>query len=130
MLRVFKLILLALVLLLLLAQLSGAQTQRPSFSESDRAAINAYFKGVHTKTAPGSIDRTELPLPIEQSLVSGGRVPLQYEKRLARLPEALRAQLSLLPGGYESFMLGKHVLLVKRGTLEIADVVRNAGWDK
>lgn len=123
-------LLLAVVLSSLLAQVSSAQADRPAFSEPDRAAITAYFKNVHASTAPGSIDRTDLPLAVEQSLAPGGRVPLQYEKKLQRIPEALRSQLSLISGGYEYYMLGKHVLLVRKGTLEVADIVRNAGWNR
>ena len=126
--KVLKLALLALVLMLLLSQVSGAQTAKPAFTESDRAAINVYFKNIHANTAPGSIDRTELPLAVEQSLAPGGRVPLQYGKRLQRIPEALRSQLSLISGDYEYYMLGKHVLLARKGTLAVSDIVRNAGY--
>ncbi len=125
--KILKLALLTLLLMLLLSQVSGAQT-KPAFTESDRAAINVYFKTIHANTAPGSIDRTELPLAVEQSLAPGGRVPLQYEKRLQRVPEALRSQLSLISGDYEYYMLGKHVLLARKGTLAVSDIVRNAGY--
>ena len=128
--KILRLSLLALLLLLLLVQVSGAQTARPAMTGSDRAAINEYFKHIHASTAPGSIDRSELPLAVEQSLAPGGRVPLQYEKKLQRIPEALRSQLSLTSGEYEYYMLGKHVFLARKKTLEIADIVRNAGWNK
>jgi hypothetical protein len=128
--KILKIFLLAVVLLLLLAELGGAQSSRPAFTEADRTLVNSYYKEIHARTAPGSIDRTEMPLAVEQSLVAGGRVPLQYEKKLQRVPDALRSRLSLISGDYEYYMLGKHVLLVHKRTLDIADAVRNAGWDK
>jgi hypothetical protein len=126
--RIWKLALLATILLLLIAWIGGAQDRGPVFSDSDRVLINDYFKHLHASTAPGSIDRSEMPLAVEQSLVAGGRVPLQYQKRLQRVPEALRKDLSLVSGAYEYYVLGRHVLLVRKDTLEITDIVRNAGW--
>jgi hypothetical protein len=132
-----KVTLIALALLLLRVEVSGAQQASeftikeagPSFSESDRALIHDYYKRIHSATAPGSLDRSNLPIEIEKILVPGGRVPLHYEKKLQAIPEPLKRRLSLITGNYAYYKLGKHVLLVHKATLDIADAVRNAGWE-
>ena len=99
------------------------------FSDHDREAIHKYYKSILGTLAPGSVtDRTPLPLEIDRELVPGKQIPSHYEKRLELLPNALEAQLSGITGDLARYKLGRHVILAKRATLEIVDMVRDVGW--
>ena len=102
--------------------------QAASFSKEERETINAFYKHLHGTLAPASMDRTGFSPGIEKALTPGGKVPLQLEKQLERLPKELEAKLSVPPPGYERYILGRHVLLVQRSNLAIGDIVRDAGW--
>lgn len=97
----------------------------PIFTPKDRELIDAYYNRLLGNVAPGSIDRSPFPLGIEQALKTGSHVPVQLEKELAPLPEKLEADLSSLTGDYRRVRLGRHVLLLRKTDLLIADIIKN-----
>ena len=131
--RAWKIALLLLVILLLGMTISLAwsapqksdEPKMPAFSAKDREMIGGYYDQVIGKLAPGSLDRSPFPLGIEESLTVGSHVPMQLEKELQPLPRKLELQLSLLTGGYGRYTLGRHVVLVRKGDLKIADILKN-----
>jgi hypothetical protein len=104
---------------------NGQGARMPVFTDKDRKAINDYYLHLTGTLAPGSLDRSEFPLGIEQALASGSHVPMQLEKNLKPLPSKLESQLSQLTGEYERYTLGRHVVLVRKGDLAIADIIKN-----
>jgi hypothetical protein len=123
--RAWKLALLFVVLVLLLAGLATGQDQKPAFTAKDQGLIQTYYDHLIGTLAPGSLDRTPFALGIEKALVVGSHVPMQLEKDLAPLPAKLESQLTPLTGDYARYTLGRHVVLVKKGDLEIADILKN-----
>jgi hypothetical protein len=97
----------------------------PVFSKKDNKLIEDYYLHLVGTLAPGSVDRSEFPLGIEQSLAPGSHVPMQLEKELKPLPSKLESQLSLLTGEYGRYTLGRHVVLVRKTDLAIADIIKN-----
>jgi len=97
------------------------------FTAEDRKAIESYYTHLIGETAPGSLDRKSYSLEIEKVLTPGGKVPLQLEKELQWLPPELEKKLSQPPGGYLHYKLGRHVLVVRRSDLLIADIIKDVG---
>ena len=95
------------------------------FSGKDRKAIEDYYLHFVGTLAPGSLDRSEFPLAIEQALTSGSRLPMQLEKDLKPLPSKLESQLTPLTGDYGRYTLGRHVVLIRKTDLAIADIIKN-----
>lgn len=127
------LIVIGVVILLLVGFVIGtgyaqAPAKGPAFDSKDRDAINGYFKHQLGILAPGSIPRNDFDPNLMKALVPGRRVPMQLEKELQPLPKELESRLPVLGGDYARFKLGKHVLLVNKKTMTIADLIRNAGW--
>ena len=110
---------------MLLASISLAQAKKPEFNAKDRQTIETYYNRLIGTLAPGSVDRSPFPLGIEKALVAGSHVPMQLEKDLEPLPAKLESQLSQITGDYGRFKLGRHVVLVKKADLEIADIIKN-----
>ena len=123
--RAWKLALLFLVLFLLLAGFAAGQEQKPTFTVKDKTLIQTYYDHLIGTLAPGSLDRTPFALGVEKALVVGSHVPMQFEKDLAPLPTKLESQLTPLTGDYARYTLGRHVVLVKKDGLEIADILKN-----
>jgi hypothetical protein len=123
--RVWKLSLLLTVALMLMTTISLSQASKgPAFTAQDRELIEAYYKRIIGTLAPGSLDRTPLPLGVEQALVVGGHVPMSVEKDLERLPEKLESQLSQTARSNHVYKLGRHILLVTDPGV-IADILKN-----
>jgi hypothetical protein len=97
----------------------------PAFTAKDRELIEAYYKQLSGKYAPGSLDRTPFPLAIEKELVRGSHVPVQLKKQLERLPQELESRLSTTTADYARYRLGHHVVLANRGDMTIGDIVKN-----
>jgi hypothetical protein len=125
--RTWKLALLLAMALLLLASIASAQTERPVFSAKDRELIETYYNHLIGTLAPGSVDRSPFPLGVEKALIVGSHVPMQLEKDMERLPAKLESQLTPITGDYGRYTLGRHVVLVKKADLEIADILKNVG---
>jgi hypothetical protein len=123
--RTRKLALLITAALLLIASISLGQETKASFSAKDRELITAYYSQLIGTLAPGSLDRSPFPLAIEKALAAGSRVPMQLEKDLQPLPAKLESQLSQVTGDYGRYTLGRHVVLVKKADLAIADILKN-----
>lgn len=104
------------------------EKKKLEFGAVEREAINTYYKHLLGTLAPASIDRKGFPPEIEKALSPGNKVPGQYEKQLELLPKELESKLPTPPAGYLRYKLGRHVLLVQRSDLAIADIVRDAGW--
>jgi len=123
------LVLLALAALMLVAtSVFGQSTDKAvKFTAEDRKAIDSYYTHLFGETAPGSLDRKDFSVEIEKVLKPGGKVPLQLEKELEWLPPELEKKLSQPPGGYLHYKLGRHVLIVRKSDLFIADIVKDAG---
>jgi hypothetical protein len=102
----------------------------PVFTAKDRELLEAYYEHLLGTLAPGSLDRSGFSPPVEKSLVAGSHVPIQLEKDLQQLPSKLEAELSPLTGDYGRYKLGNHVLLIKKGDLTIADILKNVGRNK
>jgi hypothetical protein len=102
-----------------------AQATQPVFTANDRAAIENYYNHIIGALAPGSIDRTSFPPDIEKALAPGSKIPAQVEKQLQLLPAKLQSQLSQISGDYDRFKLGRHVVLIRRSDLTIADILKN-----
>jgi hypothetical protein len=123
--RAWKLALLFLILFLLLAGFTAGQEQKPAFTANDKTLIQTYYDHLIGTLAPGSLDRTPFALGVEKALVPGSHVPMQLEKNLEPLPAKLEAKLTPLTGDYARYTLGRHVVLVKKGDLEIADILKD-----
>jgi hypothetical protein len=123
--RKWKLGMLATLTLTLLGTSSFAQETKPSFSAKDRELIEAYYNHLTGTLAPGSVDRVPFSPEIEKVLVVGSHVPMQLEKNLQPLPARLESQLTLLTGDYGRYTLGRHVVLVHKPDLAIADIIKN-----
>ena len=123
--RAWKFAVLFIVMLLLLVGISLGQEQKPTFTAKDKTLIQTYYDHLIGTLAPGSLDRTPFAMGVEKALVVGSHVPMQLEKDLAPLPAKLESQLTPLTGDYARYTLGRHVVLVKKGDLEIADILKN-----
>src|SRR5262249_14369398 len=110
---------------ILLANISLAQESKPVFTAKDRELIEGYYNHLIGTLAPGSLDRLPFSLEIEKTLVAGSRVPMQLEKELQPLPPKLESQLSSITGDYGRYTLGRHVVIVKKADLAIADILKN-----
>jgi hypothetical protein len=124
--RRWELTLLLTVALTLIAAVSLPQeVKEPKFTAKDRELIEAYYEHVIGALAPGSLDRSTFPPEIERALVVGGRVPMNKEKEMERLPNKLESQLSEIAGNYGRYRLGRHVILMKKEDRTIADILKN-----
>ena len=124
--RTAKLALLLLLVLLLGTGIALSQVANsPTFSAKDRELIEAYYNHVIGTLAPGSLDRSEFPLAVEKALMAGSHVPMQLEKDLEPLPAKLESQLTQITGDYGRYTLGRHNVLIKKGDLTIADILKN-----
>lgn len=124
--RTAKLALLLLLVLLLGTGIALSQVANsPTFSAKDRELIEAYYNHVIGTLAPGSLDRSEFPLAVEKALMAGSHVPMQLEKDLEPLPAKLESQLTQITGDYGRYTLGRHIVLIKKGDLTIADILKN-----
>jgi hypothetical protein len=121
----WKVALLIVIVFLLLTGVALGQDQKPTFTAKDRGLIQTYYDHLIGTLAPGSLDRTPFAWGIEKALAPGSRVPMQLEKTLEPLPGKLESQLTPLTGDYARYTLGRHVVLVKKGDLEIADILKN-----
>src|SRR5262249_36099777 len=126
--RVWKMVLLVTIVVLLMADLAGAQATRPAFNAKDRELVESYYNHVVGTLAPGTLDRSPFPLEVEKALVAGSHVPMQLEKEFERLPAKLESQLAPITGDYARYKLGPHVVLVKKADLEIADILKNVAF--
>jgi len=125
--RAWKVALLLTVVSTLVTSIALAQEPKgPTFSTKDRQLIDAYYSHLIGNLAPGSLDRSAFPLGIEKALVAGSHVPMQLEKDLVPLPAKLESQLSQITGEYGRYTLGRHIVLIKKGDLTTADVLKNA----
>src|SRR5262249_4092319 len=125
MLRAWKIALPLTGLLLLMASNALAQETTPTFTAKDQEQIKDYYNHLIGNLAPGSVDRTPFPLGVEKALVVGSHVPMQLEKILDPLPSRLESQLTPLNGDYARYTLGRHVVLVKKADLAIADIMKD-----
>ena len=123
--RTWKVVLFLAAILLLITSMSLAQAKEPVFTAKDRELIEAYYNHLIGTLAPGSLDRSQFPFGVEKALVAGSHVPMQLEKELEPLPARLESQLSQITGDYGRYKLGRHVVLVKKTDLEIADILKN-----
>src|SRR5215470_13809400 len=123
--RTWKVALLLAAILLLIASFTLSQGRKPIFSAKDRELIEAYYNHLVGTLAPGSLDRSPFPLGIEKALVVGSHVPMQLEKTLEPLPAKLESQLTPITGDYGRYTLGRHVVLIKKADLGIADIIKN-----
>jgi hypothetical protein len=112
-------------LLLLTASIALTQETTPAFTTSDRELIKDYYTHLIGNLAPGSLDRSPFPLGVEKALVTGSHVPMQLEKILEPLPAKLESKLTPLTGDYGRYALGRHVVLVKKADLFIADIMKD-----
>jgi hypothetical protein len=104
---------------------AGNSSNMPVFSDKDHKAIEDYYLHLVGTLAPGSLDRSDFPLGVEQALTSGSHVPMHLEKDLKPLPSKLESELSRLTGEYGRYTLGRHVVLVRKADLVIADILKN-----
>ena len=125
MLRASRMALLFVAIVLVIASISAAQETKPVLTAKDRGLIEAYYTRLMGTLAPGSLDRTTFPFGIEKTLVVGSRVPMQLERTLEPLPTSLELRLSQITGDYGRFTLGRHVVLIKKADLTIADILKN-----
>ena len=101
------------------------ESKTPVFSAKDHKLIEEYYVHFLGTLAPGSLDRSEFPLAVDQSLTSGSHVPMQLEKDLKPLPAKLESQLTAITGDYARYTLGRHVVLVHKTDLAITDIIKN-----
>ena len=123
--RTWKVGLLLSVVLFLMAGFSAGQETKPTFSLKDRELIETYYNHLLGTLAPGSVDRSPFPLGVEKALVVASHVPMQLEKTLEPLPVKLESQLTPITGDYGRYTLGRHVVLIKKADLAIADILKN-----
>ena len=104
---------------------AAEQSKMPVFTDKDHKLIDEYYLHLVGTLAPGSIDRSDFSRGIEQSLAAGSHVPMQLEKDLKPLPSKLESLLSQLTGEYGRYTLGRHIVLVRKNDLAIADIIKN-----
>ena len=109
---------------------SGNEFRPPVFTHKDHKLIDDYYLHLVGTLAPGSLDRSAFPLGVEASLATGSHVPMQLEKDLRPLPAKLELQLSPLAGEYRRYTLGRHVVLVRKNDLAIADIIKNVAGNE
>jgi hypothetical protein len=127
--RIIKLLLLLVSLFIVGLLVLGSESGTlPKFSAADRKTVDGYYTRELGNLAPGSLDRKGFPPQIESALKPGARLPEQLEKQLEMLPKELESKLSAPPGGYQLYKLGHHVLILHRSDLQIADIIKDAGW--
>lgn len=110
---------------LFMASLVFSQIAKPAFTPKDREQIEAYYNHVIGTLAPGSLDRSSLGPAVEKALATGSRLPMQLEKDLEPLPAKLDSHLSQITGDYGRFKVGRHVVLLRKTDLLIADIMKN-----
>ena|SRR5438045_7955109 len=125
--RIIKIVLLLVSLFIAGLLVLGAD-KLPKFTATDRKTVDAYYTRELGDLAPGSLDRKGFPPQIESALKAGSKLPEQLEKQLEMLPRELETKLSMPPGGYQLYKLGHHVLILHRSDLQIADIIKDAGW--
>jgi len=108
------------------AFLLGAD-KTPKFAASDHKTIDEYYTKVFGTLAPGSVNRAAFSPEIERALKVGERLPPQLEKKLERPPRELSEKLSAVPAGYQIYVLGHHLLILRNSNMEICDIIKNAG---
>ena len=129
--RAWKIALVLAVILLFAFSISLAwsapqnNAKLPVFTEQDRQLIEAYYNHLVGTLAPGSLNRSQFPLGVEQALAPGSRLPMQLEKDLQRLPPKLEQELSQITGDFGRYTLGRHVILVRKSDGTIGDVIKN-----
>jgi hypothetical protein len=126
--RAWKVVLFITAALILMESIALAQESKPVFTPKDRELIQAFYNHLIGTLAPGSVDRTPFPLGVEKTLVAGSHVPMQLEKDLLPLPAKLESQLSAITGDYARYKLGRHVVLVRKADLAIADILKNVAF--
>src|SRR5581483_11276689 len=102
---------------------TGDEPKMPVFTVKDHKLIDDYYLHLAGSLAPGSIDRSDYSFGVEQSLSAGSRVPMQLEKELKPLPPKLESQLSQLTGEFGRYALGRHIVLIRKSDLAIADII-------
>ena len=105
--------------------LLSQEPKGPVFSAKDRGLIEAYYNHLFGTLAPGSLDQSSFPLGVEKAFVAGSHVPMQLEKELEPLPAKLESQLSAITGDYGRYKVGRHIILIKKADLAIADIIKN-----
>jgi hypothetical protein len=134
--RAWKIALILAVILLFAFSISLAwsapqnDAKLPVFTAKDHQLIEAYYNRLQGTLAPGSLNRVPFSPGIETALQPGSRVPMQLEKDLQPLPVKLDEQLSQITGNFGRYTLGRHVVLVRKGDLEIGDIIRNVAVAK
>ena len=101
------------------------ELKAPTFSPKDRELIETYYNHLIGALAPGSLDRSPFPLGVEKALVAGSHVPMQLEKDLEPLPAKLESQLTPVTSAYGRYKVGRHVVLMRKEDLAIADILKN-----
>ena len=89
------------------------------FSARDRGLIEDYYRQAAKlkRTPPGLAKREQLP----PGLVRGGRLPSGLQGR--GLPSDLESRLTALPAPYVRLIIGRDVVLMKRDTRVVLDVL-------
>lgn len=89
------------------------------FSARDRALIDDYYRQAPKakRTPPGLAKREQLP----PGLARGGQLPPGLQGR--GLPSDLERSLTALPAAYVRLVVGRDVVLMKRDTRVVLDVV-------
>lgn len=89
------------------------------FSARDRALIEEHYRAAPKarKAPPGLAKREQLP----PGLARGGRLPPGLQGR--GLPDDLERRLTVLPAPYVRLVVGRDVVLMKRDTRVVLDVL-------
>ena len=89
------------------------------FGARDRALIEDYYRKARNtnKTPPGLARREQLP----PGLARGGRLPPGLQGR--GLPSELETRLTALPSPYVRLVVGHDVVLMRRDTRVVLDVL-------
>lgn len=89
------------------------------FSARDRSLIEDYYRqaAMSKRIPPGLAKREQLP----PGLARGGRLPPGLQGR--GLPSDLEPRLTALPAPYVRLVIGRDVVLMKRDTRVVLDVV-------
>ena len=88
------------------------------FSDRDRALIEAHFRAAKPKKAPPGLAKRERLTP---GLVKRDTLPPGLQERL--LPHALEVRLTVLPAAYARVIVGHDVVLIRRDTRVVLDIL-------
>jgi hypothetical protein len=91
------------------------------YADHDRD-IREWYRAHYDHLPPGLAKRDRLPPGLERQLVVNGTLPPELQKRVQPCPRELEEMLPPPPPNYVHVVVGGHLVMYNRATLQIGDV--------